>query len=217
MKTYLFACLLFIIGFLSSSCSGEQQNSEMHSEHTDVEMDHSAHEELAMESAEPSGESIYNVSSTWKNRKNKEIQLSDLRGKVQVVAMVYTHCEFACPRILTDMKRVRQGLSDHARKNTNFVIISIDPERDTPERLSKFAEENDLESGDWTLLNGTQDDILEIAALLGVRYKRISETDFTHSNMITVLNSEGEIVHQRKQLTDNQSGIIQSIESLLST
>lgn len=217
MRIYSLISVLMIISFLAASCSGEQQNSEMHSEHMDEEMEHSAHEELAMKSGEPTGESIYNVSSTWKNRDNREISLSDLRGKVQVVAMVYTHCEFACPRILADMQRVRQGLSDHARENTNFVIISIDPERDTPERLSDFADENGLSNDHWTLLNGSQGDILEAAALLGVRYKRISETDFTHSNMITVLNIEGEIVHQRKQLTDNQSGIIQSIERLLSS
>lgn len=217
MNHYSFIRLILIIGFLAASCSGEQQNSEMHSEQMDEEMDHSAHDELAMESGEPTGESIYNVSSTWRNRDNREMPLSDLRGEVQVVAMVYTHCEFACPRILADMQRVRQGLSDHAQANTNFVIISIDPERDTPERLSNFADENDLNNEHWTLLNGSQGDILEIAALLGVRYKRISETDFTHSNMITVLNSEGEIIHQRKQLTDNQSGIIQSIERLLSS
>ena len=217
MKTYLFACFLFIIGFLSVSCSGEQQHSEMHSGQMDEEMDHSGHSELAMESGEPTEESIYNAGSTWRKRDNREIQLSELRGEVQVVAMVYTHCEFACPRILADMQRVRQVLSDHARENTNFVIISIDPERDTPQRLTNFAEENNLNKEYWTLLNGSQGDILEIAALLGVRYKRISETDFTHSNMITVLNNEGEIVHQRKQLSDNQNDIIQSIERLLSS
>lgn len=217
MNHYTFISLLLIFGFLTGSCSREQKNSEMHSEHMDEEMNHSAHAELAMESGDPTEESIYNVSSTWTNRENREISLSDLRGKVQVVAMVYTHCEFACPRILADMNRVRRDLSEHARANTNFVIISIDPERDTPERLSDFAEENHLNREHWTLLNGSQGDILEVAALLGVRYKRISKTDFTHSNMITVLNSEGEIIHQRKQLTNDQSGIIQSIERLVSS
>lgn len=214
MNHYSFISLILIIGFLAASCSGEQRNSELHTEHMNEEMDHSAHGELAMESGEPTGESIYNVSSTWRNRDNREISLSELRGVVQVVAMVYTHCEFACPRILADMQRIQQGLSDEAMQNTNFVIISIDPERDTPERLTNFADENNLSDKHWTLLNGSQGDILEVAALFGVRYKRISETDFTHSNMITVLNSEGEIVHQRKQLTDNQSEIIRTIEQL---
>lgn len=217
MINHRFFILLLITGILAVSCSREHQNNESHSTLMNEGMDHSTHAEMAIESGEPTDESIYNVDSTWRNRDNREITLSDLRGEVQVVAMVYTHCEFACPRILADMKRVRQDLSDLALENTNFIIISIDPERDTPERLTKFADENDLDREHWTLLNGSQGDILEIAALLGVRYKRISESDFTHSNMITVLNSEGEIVHQRKQLTDSQSEIIQSIERLVNS
>lgn len=216
MIYHRFFTLIITIVILAVSCSREHQNNESHSAQMNEEMDHSTHADLTIESGEPTDESIYNVDSTWRNRDNREITLSDLRGEVQVVAMVYTYCEFACPRILADMKRVRQGLSDQALVNTNFIIISIDPERDTPERLTNFADENDLDSEHWTLLNGSQGDILEIAALLGVRYKRISESDFTHSNMISVLNSEGEIVYQRKQLTDSQSEIIQSIERLVS-
>lgn len=212
MSYYRTIPLLILIGILATGCSGESQNSEMHSGHMEEEMDHSAHSELAMESDEPTDESIYHASSLWKDRDNQDVTLSDFRGKVQVVAMVYTHCEFACPRILADMKRIRQNLSNQAQANTNFVIISIDPERDTPDRLSSFAGENNLDREHWTLLNGSQGDILEVAALLGVRFKRISETDYTHSNMITVLNREGEIVHQRKQLTNDQSGILQAVE-----
>jgi len=175
--------------------------------------DHSAHNGMKMEFGEPVDESIYHVSSTWKDQHGNSVDFDVLRGKVQVLAMVYTHCEFACPRILADMKRVEKDLTGETRQHTNFVIVSIDPQRDTPERLLEFANENNLGSDSWTLLNGSDGDILEIAALLGVRYKRISNTDFTHSNVISVLNREGEIVHQRKQLSNDQTGIIRAIES----
>lgn len=68
----------------------------------------------------------------------------------------------------------------------------------------------------WNLLNGDQKDVLEIAALLGVKYKRISDTDFTHLNVITILNKEGEVVHQRKQLADQQDKIITGISNNVS-
>lgn len=179
-------------------------------------MDHSAHAEMKMESNEPTDESIYNVNSSWKNRNGDEVKLRDLQGKIQVVAMVYTHCEYACPRILADMKRIRDALSNEALPNTHFTIISIDPERDTPERLNTFAKENDLNKQYWTLLNGAQGDVLEVAALLGVKYKRISKTDFTHSNIITVLNKKGEVIHQKEKLTDQHTETVSTIESLIS-
>ncbi len=218
MKLTSICSFLFLTVFLVCSCS---QNKETEQSDTgQMEMgngDHTAHAEMEMGSGEPADESIYHVTSTWKNRHNREMEMADLRGEVQVVAMVYTSCEYACPRILADMKRVQKGISEKARQNTNFVIISIDPERDTPERLSNFAAENDLSDEHWTLLNGNDGDILEIAALLGFRYKRISKTDFTHSNMISVLNRDGVVVHQRKQLSDDQTNIVQAIERLVNT
>ncbi len=207
--------LLILVGFFTLgiyACSNSD-NKEV-SQKTDG---HAAHAEMKMSTGEPTDESIYNVTSIWQNRFSHKIRLDSLRGKIQVVAMVYTHCEYACPRILADIKRIRNALSEPALNQTNFVIVSIDPERDTPNRLSQFATENDLNNQHWTLLHGNQGDILEIAALLGVKYKRISQEDFTHSNIISVLNKEGEIVHQRKKLTDQQQTTIKTIENLISS
>lgn len=208
---YIFLALSFLI----FSCTGENQDTKHSSKNIEMSHgDHSAHAEMDLESGEPTDDSIYNVSSTWKTRDNKEMKFSDLRGKIQVVAMVYTHCEYACPRILADMKNIEKTLSEAVLQNVNFTIISIDPERDTPQRLTEFAAENNLSDAYWTLLNGGKGDILEVAALLGVKYKPISDTDFTHSNMITVLDKEGEVVHQRKKLQDRQTEIIKNIEAL---
>jgi protein SCO1 len=211
MKLNTITYILFILALIFAGCSRENDSS--HSGQMDMQQDdHSAHTGMEMKFGEPADESIYHATSSWRNRRDQEMNLEDLRGNVQVVAMVYTHCEYACPRILADMKRVQQELTGEARQRTNFVIISIDPERDTPERLSDFADENNLSDDSWILLNGSDGDVLELAALLGVRYKRISDTDCTHSNMISVLNREGEIIHQRKQLSNDQAGIIRAIE-----
>lgn len=195
---------------LASACSGEEQTepgSDMADNHG-----HDAH--TAMEMGEPSGQSIYNAGSIWLNRHGEEVPLQNLQGKIQVVAMVYTYCEFACPRILADMKHIKSSLSEEELKNTNFVIVSIDPERDTPDRLNSFAEENNLEPENWTLLSGDSGDILELAALLGVKYKRISDSDFSHSNIITVLNREGEVAHRQEKIGDQPTNTIHVIKKL---
>lgn len=214
MRIYITSLFLLITTLLISGCSGKDSEEKQPS--TQMEMADSDHSEMdmGMGAGEPTDESIYNVSSSWRNRYNQQLQLSELRGKIQVLAMVYTHCEHACPRILADMKRIRDSLTDQALMQTNFVIVSIDPERDTPDRLEEFADENNLDEEKWTLLNGSTGDVLELAALLGVKYKRISDTDFTHSNMITVLNKDGEVVHQRQKLVDQPTQTISSIESL---
>jgi protein SCO1/2 len=204
-----------------AGCSGsgekrQQSSDQMEMEMDKAESDHSAHQQMAMASGDATDQSIYNVSSTWKDRHGQDLKLNSLQGEVQIVAMLYTNCEFACPRILADMQRIRDSLSDKVLQETNFVIVSIDPERDTPERLTQFADENNLSDKQWTLLNGDRGDILELAALLGFKYKRISDTDFTHSNMLTVLNRQGEIAFQRNRLGDNPSDIIAAIEKAAS-
>lgn len=216
MMRYIYStAILLTMGLLFTTCTGEGEPSETSDGQMEMPAgEHQAHEEMEMDSDEPTDGSIYNVSSRWKNRHDREVRLSDLGGKVQVVAMVYTHCEYACPRILADMKRIKDELSEDALENVGFTIISIDPERDTPQRLAEFADENGLDEERWTLLNGGQGDVLEAAALLGVKYKPVSDTDFVHSNMITVLNKKGEIAHQRKQLTNQHAETVNTIEML---
>jgi len=211
MKYTHYLLVLAIAGLLFGACSNESnKNTKKNSE--EMSMDHSEHAKMDMATGEPTGESIYNVNSSWKTRHGHTVKLDSLRGKIQVVAMVYTSCEYACPRILTDMKRIRDGLPDKALRQTNFLIVSIDPERDTPGKLKQFAKGNDLDNNHWTLLHGQDGDILELAALLGFKYKRISETDFTHSTLITLLNQEGEIIYQRKKLSDKPNKVVENIK-----
>lgn len=204
-----------VLLFILFSCSQESGQEELQESGSSDMQEHASHSAMEMGASEPTDASIYHVQSEWKNRNGDKIALQNLSGKVQVVAMVYTHCEYACPRILADMKRIEKEISEAEMQSVNFVIVSIDPERDTPQRLFNFAEENNLDPENWTLLNGDQGDILELSALLGVKYKRISDEDFTHSNMLTVLNKEGEIIHQRTKLGNDTAPIIDSIKNSL--
>jgi protein SCO1/2 len=142
------------------------------------------------------GMSIYQLKSAWTDQHGATRQLEELRGRPQVIAMVYTNCGTACPLIVNDMKQVEATFPD-----VGFVLVSIDPERDTPNRLHEFAAGSRL--GDrWTLLNGSDEQLLELATVLGVRYRRVSDTDFMHSNVLTVLNAAGEIVYRQEGLGD---------------
>ncbi len=142
--------------------------------------------------------SIYNSTTSWQTQDSDTLQLKSLRGKIRVVAMMYTNCQYACPRLVADMKSIESSLGDSVDE-IGFVLASIDTRNDTPEKLKRFAIENNLGS-EWLLLHGSENDILELAAMLGVQYQRSSETDFAHSNVLSVLNEDGEIVYQQNGL-----------------
>lgn len=155
--------------------------------------------------------SIYNLPSQWTNQDGKDIELKSLKGNVLVMVMIYTSCKAACPRLVADMRSIETKLDKQTKKNVKLILVSIDPKTDTPERLKKFAIANKMNQDPWIFLRSTEDDTREFAAVLAVNYKKISPIDFTHSNIISVFNSEGELVFQQEGLGVNNDKTIQTI------
>lgn len=197
-------CIIFAtVLFFGFGCGNKENRNETH-RHSHAEMTECStsvhhHSQEAIESAEPGEGSIFHLTSEWRNQNNDVVTLGDLGGKVSIVSMIYTHCQFACPRILADMEAIERDLKSRDITNVNYVLVSIDPARDTPERLKAFYKENKL-GKEWTLLTGDDESVMELAAVLGVKYKAMGKTDYSHSNLITVLDPGGEIVHRQEGL-----------------
>jgi protein SCO1/2 len=161
-----------------------------------------------------SDESIFNLTSNWNTEEGEVIQLEDLKGKTLVMVMIYTSCKAACPRLVADMRNIEAELPEEKVKNIRFVLVSIDPETDTPQRLKAFAIENLMDEEQWTFLQGTESGIREFANVLAVKYKQISPMDFSHSNIISVFNSNGELVHQQEGLGVDNKGTVETVLQL---
>jgi protein SCO1 len=168
----------------------------------------------APEAGEHTDYSIYHLESTWWDQAGNHRRLESLAGRVQIVSMVYTYCAHTCPRILMDMKRIEGALEGSERDGVGFVLVSIDPERDTADRLRHFAESTRLDPNAWTLLSGSDGDILELATLLGVKFRRDSETDFSHSNVLLVLNPAGEIVFRQLGLGADPAPLLEAVRAV---
>ena len=141
-------------------------------------------------------ESIFLLDSKWKNQEGNQLQLRDLKGKNLVVVMIFTSCQTACPILVADMQKIAAKIDPKKTEETTMVLVSIDPDKDTPEVLKKYAEERKMDSKHWTLLTGDMESIRELANVLAVKYKKISPILFSHSNIITVFNKNGEMIKQ---------------------
>ena len=135
--------------------------------------------------------SVYGLASTWRDQQGHERTLSSLGGRPQLVAMVYTHCSTTCPVTVDQMKRIERESPD-----VGLVLVSLDPQHDSPRRLAEYARARGLEAERWTILTGHAGDVRELAATLGVRYRRISPEEFAHSNTVTLLDASGTPVYQ---------------------
>lgn len=165
----------------------------------------------AAETAIPDG-SIFNITSKWKTENEGTFQFGNLAGKVTVAAMIFTSCQSACPRIVADMKRIESGLTTNELKQVRFLLISMDPQNDTPTRLKEFAQEHGL-NDNWTLICSDEDATTEIANVLGVRIKKLSGGGFDHSNVIFVMNNNGVIAHKQDGLGGEPTETIKIIKS----
>lgn len=155
--------------------------------------------------------SIYNLPSKWTNQNGQNIEMKDLRGKVLVMVMIYTSCKSACPRLVADMRNIESRLSKNSKENVKLVLVSIDPEVDTPKRLKEFAVANKMNGEQWEFLRSTEENTREFAAVLAVNYKKIAPLEFSHSNIISVFNVEGELVYQQEGLGVNSDETIRKI------
>jgi protein SCO1/2 len=154
--------------------------------------------------------SLYQLDASWTNDAGAQMRLAEYRGEPVIVAMFFAQCEYACPMLVSDIKRVREALPAAVRDQARVVLVSFDTERDTPAALKAFRQRMALDER-WTLLRGDETAVQEFAMLLGVKFKRDARGQFAHSNLVTVLNAEGEIAQQRAGLQGDISELAQAV------
>lgn len=203
VRHMLVAALTLALGAACSASQGEASDATAAAASADP---HAAHAAAAQDAtpdlplqpvASASGRaSLYDLRGEWTDQSGRVTQLGALpRRQFTVVTMLYTSCTVSCPRILVDLKRIEAGLSADQLKDVRFVIASIDPARDTPARLSAWAQDVRLDTARFTLITAPDATVRELAAALRVRYVPEPNGEFGHSNRIVVLDADGAIVH----------------------
>lgn len=160
-----------------------------------------------------SGESLYQLESVWTSDRGQHLRLRELGGSTQVLAMVFTRCPTLCPTLVHDLKAMDAGMKAEARRGTHFVLVTIDPEHDTPKALREFRAHMGLDPNRWTLLCGKDSDTRELAAVLGFAYGKGDGRSYTHSNLVTVLDRGGVIVHQQAGINSDPMRALAAIEN----
>ncbi|WP_332019251.1 SCO family protein [Kaistella sp.] len=170
--------------------------------------------EQTAQNKENANSSIFLLDSKWQNQDAEELQLKDLKGKNLVMVMIFTSCRTACPILVGDMKKIHAKIEKNKLKDTSLVLISIDPTNDTPEVLKKFAAERNMESEPWIFLRSDEESTREFANVLAVKYKKISPIEFSHSNIISVFNRNGELVSQEEGSGINSDAVAKTVNEL---
>ena len=144
---------------------------------------------------------------TFTERSGRKVSLADLKGKVWVAQFFYTHCTDICPLTVPQMGLLPlEYLNDpDFRSAVCFVSITVDPERDTPEVLSKYAGHFSADPDVWLFLTGDKAATYRLAQQgfkLGigeeanspeVAKKTGEEKELFHSNRLILIDRKTQI------------------------
>jgi len=103
------------------------------------------------------------------NQQGKRVRFySDvLKDKVVLMTFIYTSCRDACPLIIQRLSQVKEQLGELFGKQVFFIAVSVDPLRDTPEALAKYARQHKADQPGWIFLTGEKGNIDKILTKLG--------------------------------------------------
>ena len=117
----------------------------------------------------------------------------NLRGKVLLVYFGYTNCPDICPASLAAGGQALKALKAEERSKVRLLMISVDPERDTPELLKGYISNvTDRVTG----ITGDPAKVAELAKAWGVYWKKVPTSDgsytMDHTALVFLLNSKGQ-------------------------
>jgi protein SCO1/2 len=127
----------------------------------------------------------------------KPFSLASLNGKIVFVSFVYTTCNGSCPATTHRLYQVQEELkkADLWGKDVQFVSISLDPERDTPEVLARYAEIYDADVTAWHFLTGPQKRVNAVIAAWDMWARRNAAGVLDHPSRVFLLDARG---HRRE-------------------
>lgn len=142
----------------------------------------------------------------------QRVSLRDYRGKVVLLYFGYTHCPDMCPTTLAEVKYALSQLGAQA-DDVQMIMVSVDPERDTPEILAEYVQRFDPR---FLGVTGTPEEVKTTATAFGIAYYKEAGSVATgylvaHSAQLLVLDRSGHLrlimpfgVHGEEMVSDLQ-------------
>jgi protein SCO1/2 len=151
---------------------------------------------------------------TLTNQDGKRIALKDLRGKVLAITFIFASCVDTCPLLTAKMAGLQDRLGADFGPQVYFVSITVDPERDTPEVLKRYAQAHRANPAGWAFLTGTPAEIREVARRYGVFYKKTPRGDVDHTFLTSLVDRSGTLRVQYMGIRFKPDEMLGDLQSL---
>lgn len=142
-------------------------------------------------SAQLPRESYYQLDVSLETHRGAALQLSDLQGTPVVLAMFYASCPHVCPMTISAIRAIEAQLPPEDREELRVLLVTFDPERDTPAVLTELADRHGVNNDRWQFARTAPEEVRVVAAVLGIQYRESPDGEFNHSSPILLLDATG--------------------------
>jgi protein SCO1/2 len=148
------------------------------------------------------------------NQDGKRIALKDLRGRVVAVTFIFASCTDTCPLLTATMVGLQERLGADFGPGVYFISITVDPERDTPEVLKRYARAHGANPAGWAFLTGTPAEIREVVRRYGIYYKKTPLGDVDHTFLTSLVDQTGTLRVQYMGVRFKPDEMLRDLRSL---
>jgi protein SCO1 len=156
------------------------------------------------------GNSVYQLHAALTDQDGRPFELESLRGTPVLVSMFYSSCQMVCPMVFETIHSTLKALPAGERADMKVVMISFDPARDSVAVLKKTAGVRNCDA-QWTLARGDESTSRKVAAALNIQYRRLSDGEFNHSTIISLLDREGRIAARTGKLGTVDTALVKAV------
>jgi protein SCO1 len=154
---------------------------------------------------------------TLTDQSNRIVRLSDFKGRVVVLAFIYTRCPLAnvCPRLAANFATIQTRFRPYLGQTLQLLTITIDPQHDTPAVLSDYARRWNADPKGWFFLTGKLDYIREVAKRFGLVFW--PESGYvTHTVQTAIVDADGTLAAVVEGTSYNLIHLLELVRSRLS-
>lgn len=126
------------------------------------------------------------------NQDGAPLALSELQGKVVLVAFIYASCKDRCLTTTAKMVRVQDGLGEDFGRQVHFLSVTLDPEHDSGVVLKRHAGQFGARLEGWSFLTGTPAAVRKVARDYGVAYRKTG-AEVEHNSLASIIDARGHL------------------------
>lgn len=159
--------------------------------------------------------SLYDLDIELTDQSGRSQPLALYRDQVVLVTMFYGSCPMACPLLIDSVRAIETALPSAQRQRVKVLMVSIDPERDTPQALAELAKQRRIDLTRWTLARTGEDDVRLLAAALDIQYRKLPDGQYNHTSVISLLSPQGQLLRQTSVLGRADAEFVSAVQASL--